>query len=121
MAVIMIVEDEALIREYTELMINDWGYTTLSASDVEEALALLHSSQHIDALFTDIRLKKAVQGGFEVAHRAIQVRPTLRVLYATGGIVTTKTKEMFVEGAYFLQKPYTADTLQKSLGELLAE
>jgi hypothetical protein len=63
MAAILIVEDDVFIREVAELMIQDWGHQTLSASDVDEALALLRWPQHIDALFTNICLKTAVLGG----------------------------------------------------------
>lgn len=58
MAVILIVEDDVFIREIAEMMIQDWGHVTLTAGDVEEALVLLRSDQAIDALFTDIYLKK---------------------------------------------------------------
>ena len=84
MAVILIVEDDVFIREIAEMMIQDWGHEILSASDVDEALLLLRSPQHIDALFTDIYLKKSVLGGCELAHQAIKLRPELRVLYTTG-------------------------------------
>ena len=120
MAVILIVEDEAMICLYTEQMITDWGHTALIAGDVDEALAHLHSHRQIDALFTDIRLKAALQGGYEVAHRAVQLRPNLRVLYATGDLISEKTGSLFVKGAQFLQKPYTEAGLQKSIAELLA-
>ena len=120
MAVILIVEDEKLILEYAELMIQDWGYTTLSASDVPEAEVLLHSAERIDALFTDIRLKKELHGGFQVARRAIELRPTLRVLYASGGFCQDNNPVPFVKGSRFLQKPYTWRALQKSLLDLLA-
>jgi CheY-like chemotaxis protein len=99
MAVILIVEDDVFIREITELMIEDWGHNALSASDINEALSLLRSPQHIDALFTDIYLKTAVLGGCELAHQAIKLRPKLRVLYTTGKPVTDKIKALFVEGA----------------------
>jgi CheY-like chemotaxis protein len=83
MAVILIVEDDMFLRDDAEMMIQDWGHDTLSASDVDEALSLLHSPQQIDALFTDIYLKTAVLGGYEVAHQAIKLRLNLRVLYTT--------------------------------------
>jgi len=41
MAVILIVEDEVFIREMAEMMIQDSGHHTLSASDVDEALSFL--------------------------------------------------------------------------------
>jgi len=120
MAVILIVEDDAFIRDDAEMMIQDWGHDTLSASDVDEALSLLRSPQQIDALFTDIYLKRAVLGGYELAHQAINLRLNLRVLYTTGNTINDKMKMMFVEGAHFLQKPYTQIQLQNSVEALLA-
>ena len=120
MAVILIVEDDVFIRLNAESMIGECGHKTLSASDVDGALLLLHSPQQIDALFTDIYLKKAVLGGYELAHQAIKLRPKLRVLYTTGNSLTDKLKAMFVEGAHFLGKPYSQRQLQNSVEELFA-
>jgi CheY-like chemotaxis protein len=120
MAVILIVEDEVFIRQMAEQMIEDCGHKTLSASDVDEALSLLRSPQHIDALFTDIRLKKALLGGYDLAHLAMGLRPKLRVLYTTGNRITDKTQALFVEGARFLGKPYSPHQLQNSVEDLLA-
>jgi len=120
MAVVLIVDDEAFLRMIAERMIQDWGHQTLSAGDVDEALSLLRCPQHIGALFTDIRLKAATLGGFELAHEAIKLRPNLRVLYTTGNSVTDKMKALFVEGAHFLPKPYVEQQLQDSMEGLLA-
>jgi CheY-like chemotaxis protein len=119
MAVILIVEDDGFIRDVAEMMIQDWGHEILSASDVGEALSLLQSARRIDALFTDIYLKKAVLGGYELAQQAIKLRQNLRVLYTTGGTLSDKMKTLFVEGGQFLQKPYTQLQLQSSVAELL--
>jgi CheY-like chemotaxis protein len=120
MAVILIVEDDAFIRELAEMTIKDWGYDTLSAGDADEALLLLRSPQVIDALFTDVYLKTAVVDGCELARQAIELRPRLRVLYTTGNYVTDKIRALFVEGTHCLRKPYMPDQLQHSLEELLA-
>ena len=120
MAVILIVEDDVFIREMAEMIIQDWGHETLSAGDVDEALVLLRSPQHIDALFTDIYLKDLVLGGCDLAHQAIKLRPKLRVLYTTGNSVTDKMKALFVEGTQFLRKPYTQYQLQDCFAALLA-
>ena len=120
MAIILIVDDEVFIRGVTEMVVQDLGHETLVASDIDEALVHLQSPQPIDALFTDIRLKSIVLGGFELAHQAISLRPELRVLYTTGSSLTDKMKALFVEGAHFMQKPYTPAQLQTSMKELLA-
>ena len=115
MAVILIVEDDVFIREVAEMMIEGWGHQTLTASDADEALAILRSPQHIDALFTDIYLKTAVLGGCDVAIQAIALRPGLRVLYTTGNTITDKMKALLVEGTHFLRKPYTETQLEESV------
>ena len=120
MAVILIVEDDVFIREIADMMIQDFGHQTLSASDVEQALLLLRDHQHIDALFTDIYLKASVLGGCDLAREAIKLRPELRVLYTTGNTVTDKMKDLFVKGTRCLVKPYEEDQLQASVEELLA-
>ena len=120
MAVILIVEDDIFTRDMAEMMIQEWGHDTLSASDVKEALLLVKSPRHIDALFTDIYLKKAVLGGCELARRAVELRPELRVLYTTGNSPTDQMKALFVDGQHFLPKPYTPDQLQNSVRGLLA-
>ena len=120
MAVILIVEDDVFIREVAEMMIQDWGHQTLTASDVDEALAILRSPQHIDALFTDIYLKNLVHGGCDLALQAIALRPDLRVLYTTGNTVTDKMKALLIEGTHFLSKPYTQHQLQESVKGMLA-
>ena len=120
MTVILIVEDDVFLRDDAEMMIQDWGHDTISASDVDEALSLLRTPQQIDALFTDIYLKNAVHGGYELAHQAIKLRLNLRVLYTTGNTINDKMKTLFVDGAHFLQKPYTRFQLQNSVEVLLA-
>ena len=122
MAVILIVEDDVFIRDDAESMIRFryWGHDTLPASDVDEALLLLRSSRHVDALFTDIYLKKAVLGGCELAPQAIKLWPKLRVLYATGNSINDQMKALFVEGSHFLPKPYTQQQLQSAVEGLLA-
>ena len=120
MAIILIVEDDVFILAIAEMMIQDWGHNTLSASDVDEALLLLKSGQHIDALFTDIYLKTEVLGGCELACKAIKLRSKLRVLYTTGNSITAGMKALFVDGGQVLTKPYTENQLQDSLEYLLA-
>lgn len=120
MAVILIVEDDFFIRELAEMTIQEFGHQTISAGDVDDALLLLRSPQHVDVLVADIRLRTAAQGGFELARQAIMLRPNLRVLYTTGNSIADKKTALFVEGAHFLQKPYTPFQLQHSIEKLLA-
>lgn len=118
-ATILIVEDDVYIREIAELMIEDLGHATRSACDMDEAISVLRFPESIDVLFTDIRLKTAALGGFELAHQAIKLRPKLRVLYTSGRPLTAQMEALFVKGAHFLEKPYTQLQLQNSVQEIL--
>jgi CheY-like chemotaxis protein len=120
MTVVLIVEDNLLILELTEMQVQELGYDTLSASDVYEASTLLRSAQPIDLLFTDINLKSSVLGGCELAHLATRLRPKLHVLYVTGNTVTSAMRSMLIEGAPLLIKPYTQGQLTAALEGLQA-
>ena len=73
----------------------------------------------IDVLFTDIGLRDDPQAGLELAKQAVERRPELKVLYATGQTLTDGMKELFVSGSTFLQKPYSVEELRTALSDLL--
>lgn len=115
MATILIVEDETQVRVLSESYLRDQGHQTLSAANVEEALAVLEVAEAIDLLFTDINLQGDVQAGLTLAQRATERRPALKVLYTTGLAVTDGMRALFVESSALLSKPYTIDQLQAIL------
>lgn len=120
MTVVLVVEDDPFIRDWVQMAIEDCGYDTLLAADVDEGLAILRSPQKIDILFTDIYLKTLIHGGCELAQQAMMLRPKLRVLYATGNAVSKEMKALFLEGTECLRKPYTDQALRHSLEALVA-
>jgi DNA-binding NtrC family response regulator len=120
MATILIVEDDEQVRVLADSILRDIGYETLTASDVEQALAVLNGEQSIDVLFTDIRLKGEEHGGLTIGQEAVRRRPGLRVLYTSGEGITDGMKAMFVDGATILPKPYTPADLTQAIGKLAA-
>jgi DNA-binding NtrC family response regulator len=119
MTVILIVEDDVAMRGLTELSLNEFGYETLTAGDVDGALALLRSPRQIDVLFTDIYLKDQVYGGCDVASEAVKLRPGLPILYTTGHQLIRAVREKFVDGAGCLRKPYSPEQVNAAVKELL--
>ncbi|MDP1629963.1 MAG: response regulator [Caulobacter sp.] len=113
------MEDDPFIQQCSDFTISDLGHVTLTADDLAGALAHLRGGQQVDALFVDIRLHALVLGGYEVANRAIEVQPRLRVLYTSGTPLSAGMSQLFVKGGRFLQKPYTTAELEHSVALLL--
>ena len=114
----LVVEDEPTVRSLAESILEDIGYATLSAGEAREALVLLEADDPVDLLFTDINMPDGPDG-VELARSAVELRPGLRVLYTTGGAMTDGMTALFIEGAGFLQKPYTREQLIETLSALL--
>ena len=110
----LLIEDEFLIRELAEAYLTDAGFEVTAARDGNEALAVLAKSTDFDLLFTDVRMPGGIDGR-EVAERAKQMIPGLRIVYATGysdAAGELSACELCIE------KPYTMSTLRRVLGEL---
>jgi DNA-binding response OmpR family regulator len=118
MATIVIVEDEPQISALVQSFIEEQGHNVLSAATADEALVILKGPHAVDALFVDIILKGDMEAGIELAKRAVELRPDLKVLYSTGLTVTEDMKASVVPGSIILEKPYSEDQLLASLSVL---
>lgn len=115
MATILIVEDEFTILLVAESTLRIDGYETVATATRKDALAVLRSDQEINLLFTDIVLQGEKRAGMELAEQAVEIRPSLGVLYTTGGDVPSP----MVTGSEFLPKPYTSNQLTHAVADLL--
>ena len=82
-------------------------------------MAVLEEGETIDVMFTDIRLPDgpAAMDGLQLARKAVEVQPRLRVIYTTGDVETDRLTVAFVEDSTFLPKPYTAKQLIRALDD----
>ena len=96
-------------------LLEEQGHRTLSAAIPDDALAILTGPEAVDALFVDIILNGNMQAGIELAKRAVELKPGLKVVYSTGLPVTDDLKALLVPGSVILEKPYTVDQLLTSL------
>jgi two-component system cell cycle sensor histidine kinase/response regulator CckA len=118
MSVVLIVEDEVAVRVVAERILKQAGHEILSAGSVTDALAIIHSMQRFDLLFTDMKRGEEVQGGIRVSEGIAKSRPGLPVLYTSGGVITEDTRSKFVEPRTFLPKPYSRAQLVQAVLDL---
>ncbi len=80
---VLLVDDEALLRETMAEALVDLGYTVIKAADAPAALALLAQGARPDLLVTDLRLPGGLDG-LQLAARLRDAWPGLPVLFITG-------------------------------------
>ncbi|GEM_PF-2258945 len=112
---VLLVEDEALVRDFTEAELKELGCDVIPARDAPEALRKLRKhAGTLDLLLTDVVLPGA--GGRELASSVRAERPGVKVLYMSG-----RPGEEAVEnaGEPVLSKPFDTEDLARALDDML--
>ena len=115
---ILVVEDDPDVRDYASWVLEDCGYAVLTAPDGATALSMLREGMRIDVLFTDIVMPGL--DGIEVARRALEQVPGLKVLFMTGYAEKAAEKQHFLDAATdMISKPFTIDALANKIREMI--
>jgi CheY-like chemotaxis protein len=115
--VVLVVEDEALVRTSTVEHLEDAGFTAISASNADEAISILESRNDIRAVFTDVQMPGSIDG-LRLA-RIVRGRWPPVALLVTSGQVEIGAADL-PDGARFLAKPYRPSTIKTALLQLIA-
>jgi len=115
-AVILVVEDEALIRMSAVQMLEDAGFATVEANNADDAMKVLELRRDIRAVFTDINMPGRLDG-MRLA-RLVRGRWPPIHLILTSGLVSPAEEEFPVNGR-FVRKPYKTEQVIAILRELL--
>src|SRR5471032_722762 len=113
--VVLIVEDEALIRMDAVQIVVDAGFAVVEACNADEAIKILESRRDIRAVFTDINMPGSING-LQLSH-AIRGRWPSIHLIVTSGLNVPNEKQLPVNSR-FIGKPYTARHVATTLSEL---
>ncbi|MET0371797.1 MAG: PAS domain S-box protein [Sphingobium sp.] len=116
--VVLVVEDEAVVRGLIVEVLNELGYRAIEASDGPKGLEILQSNRRIDLLVTDIGLPGL--NGRQVADGGRVSRPDLRVLFMTGYAENAALASGFLEpGMAMITKPFAMDVLAARIREII--
>lgn len=111
--VILLVEDDVLVRLGTEAVLSQLGYRVISAENGVQALKSLLNDETVDALATDYAMPE--MSGAELVRAARRHRPNLPALLMTGYADLPEG----IEDAVVLQKPFSPGELAADLSRIM--
>jgi CheY-like chemotaxis protein len=113
--VVLIVEDELLLRIDAADMIEAAGFEVIETANADQAIEVLEARRDITVVFTDIQMPGSMDG-LKLA-RAIRGRwPPIKIV-ATSGLLNIGEPDL-PEGGRFLSKPYSRAQVKRVLHEL---
>jgi DNA-binding response OmpR family regulator len=117
---VLLVDDEAMLRELGNIYLTKLGYTVLLAANGRQAMNLLHanSGRKIDILVTDVAMPE--MGGKDLADFVQTAAPQTKVLFCSGYTEEAVNLRGTVgQTSAFITKPYTIEALALKVRELL--
>jgi CheY-like chemotaxis protein len=105
---ILVVEDEPLVRICTAALLVDAGCDVIEAADAEEALRVFIAHVDVTTVFTDINMPGAFNG-LALAHKIFRLRPQVQLILTSGR--SPPLQADMPNGGHFLPKPYGGQQL----------
>jgi len=115
--VVLVVEDESLIRTSAVDMVEQAGFEAIAASNADEAIRILESRNDIRAVFTDVQMPGSIDG-LRLAQVVKNRWPPVALIVTSGRMTVPESK--LPNGGRFLGKPYQPSELETMLREVLA-
>jgi DNA-binding NtrC family response regulator len=117
-AVVLVVEDHALIRFNAIDLLETAGFEALEASNADEAISLLKTRADIVLVFTDVEMPGSMDG-VKLAHFVRNRWPPVKLIVTSGKVIVEASH--LPEGARFFPKPYNGDKMVEAVTALLAD
>jgi len=115
--VVLIVEDELLVRMDAVEVIEADGFEVIEAKNADDAIAILEQRNDIGLIFTDIDMPGSMDG-LKLAHFVKDRWPPIKII-ATSGHTKITAKDL-PEGGRFMPKPYNATEIADAIHELIS-
>ncbi|MGE3691534.1 MAG: response regulator [Novosphingobium sp.] len=114
---ILLVEDEDPVRMVAERALTRAGYTVTAARDGEEGLEKVQGGGQFDLVVTDVVMPG--MDGPAMAREVRKLAPDLPVLFMSGYAEEQLRKEIGIENAWFLAKPFSVQQIGDKVGQVL--
>jgi PAS domain S-box-containing protein len=116
---ILVVEDDAALRQLSRIVLESFGYTVITAGDGDDAIAkFMENRERINLVLLDMIMPK--KNGKEVRAAIRKVYPQIKILFVSGYTMDIITnKDLVEDGVDFIQKPYQSKSLLLKLREVL--
>jgi len=108
--VVLVVEDEVVLRMAVSAHLRDAGFVVIEAVDAEEAVELLHANHRIQLVFSDITMPGTMDGD-QLADWISDRYPEIRILLTSG--ITQRGQQPFIA------KPYSFIELERRIEKML--
>ena len=114
--IVLVVEDEMLLRMKVVDMLEDAGYVPLEAVDADEALTILQSRSDIALMLTDVQMPGSMNG-LELAHTVHERWPPIKIILASGQLKLSGS-EIPLDSRFF-GKPLQSAEIIAEMREML--
>jgi two-component system, response regulator PdtaR len=114
--VVLVVEDDGLIRMSAMQMVEQAGFEAIAASDADEAIRILESRNDIRAVFSDVQMPGSLDG-LKLA-QVVKSRWPPVALILTSGRAHIQEADL-PTGGRFLDKPYQSSELEAALRQVI--
>jgi CheY-like chemotaxis protein len=117
-AVVLVVEDDMLLRMRAVDMVEDAGFTSVEAVDADEAVAILESRSDIALLFTDIQMPGSMDG-LKLAHAVHKRWPPIKIILVSGQL---KLADLDIPAdSRFFGKPLEANVMIAQMRSMICD
>lgn len=116
--IVLVVDDEEMVRDVARMMIESFGFTVFTARDGAEGLEVVESGQELDAVLLDLTMPR--MSGDETFRAIHRLRPNLPVILVSGYNEQEVNEQFVGRGiAGFIQKPFQLAELRDKLRAVL--
>jgi CheY-like chemotaxis protein len=119
-SLILVIDDEPLVRKGLQAMLESWGYRVLTAGSIQDVVLLVESGKWPDAILADYRLRSGETGLNAIKAVCERLDVPVPATVITGDTAPERLVEVRAGGHALLHKPVAATDLRNAVVEMLS-